>query len=50
MTEVKVRYLRVGHMQWSVVGDGGKDVSFLVRVLGEAVNEAVAKERVMARS
>lgn len=47
--EVKDRYIRVGHMGWSVVGDGGKDVSFVVRVLEEAVKEAVAKKRDMTR-
>ena len=47
--EVKDRYIRVGHMGWSVVGDGGKDVSFVVRVIEEAVKEAVAKKRVTAR-
>ena len=49
LKEVKDRYIRVGHMGWSVVGDGGRDVSFLARVLEEAVNEAVAKKRVIAR-
>jgi alanine-glyoxylate transaminase/serine-glyoxylate transaminase/serine-pyruvate transaminase len=47
--EVKDQYIRVGHMGWSVVGDEGKDVSFVVRVIEEAVKEAVAKKRVMAR-
>jgi len=47
--EVKDRYFRVGHMGWSVVGDGGRDVSFVVGVLEEAVKEAVAKKGVTTR-
>lgn len=41
VAEVKDKYIRVGHMGWSVVGEEGKDVRFVVKVLEEAVKEAI---------
>ncbi|KAF9477785.1 PLP-dependent transferase [Pholiota conissans] len=46
---VKERYIRIGHMGWSVVGDGGKDVDRMIRVLQEAVLEEVEKAEREAR-
>lgn len=46
---VKERYIRIGHMGWSVVGEGGRDVDRMVRVLEEAVREEVAKAEAEAR-
>lgn len=39
VAEIKDRYLRVGHMGYSVVGKGGKDVERMIRVLEESVRE-----------
>lgn len=36
---VKGRYIRIGHMGWSVVGEGGRDVDLVIKALGEAVGE-----------
>ncbi|KAF8159779.1 PLP-dependent transferase [Crassisporium funariophilum] len=54
VAEIKDRYIRIGHMGWSVVGDGGdggRDVDLIVRVLEEAVGEAreAVSGRVAAR-
>lgn len=45
VAEVKDKYIRVGHMGWSVVGEGGEDVRFVVKVLEEAVKEAIEISR-----
>lgn len=48
---VKGRYVRIGHMGWSVVGEGGKDVDLVIKALGEAVSEvkAAAEGKGLAR-
>uniref|UniRef100_A0A8H8CIX8 alanine--glyoxylate transaminase n=1 Tax=Psilocybe cubensis TaxID=181762 RepID=A0A8H8CIX8_PSICU len=45
VAEVKEKYIRIGHMGWSVVGGNGKDVQFVVKVLEEAVKEAIEISR-----
>ncbi|KDR67960.1 hypothetical protein GALMADRAFT_105277 [Galerina marginata CBS 339.88] len=45
VAEVKERYIRIGHMGWSVVGEEGRDVRLVVKVLEEAVREAIAVSR-----
>lgn len=42
VAEIKDRYIRVGHMGWSVVGDEGRDIDYIVKALEEAVGEARA--------
>ncbi|KAF9523064.1 PLP-dependent transferase [Crepidotus variabilis] len=49
VSEIKDRYIRIGHMGWSVVGEKGKDVDRIVRVLEDAVREVEARSRVSAR-
>ncbi|KAF8199147.1 hypothetical protein BJ912DRAFT_922319 [Pholiota molesta] len=46
---VRERYIRVGHMGWSVVGEGGRDVERMVRALEEAVREEVGKAEAEGR-
>jgi len=52
VAEVKDKYIRIGHMGWSVVGNEGQDVRTVVKVLEESVLEAVtlAKKRTNAAS
>ncbi|KAF9552971.1 PLP-dependent transferase [Agrocybe pediades] len=42
VAEVKDKYIRIGHMGWSVVGNEGSDVRTVVKVLEESVLEAIA--------
>ncbi|KAF8972642.1 pyridoxal phosphate-dependent transferase [Flammula alnicola] len=46
--EVKERYIRIGHMGWSVVGECGRDVDVVIKALEEAVREAVKSKSVVS--
>ena len=42
VAEIKDRYIRIGHMGWSVVGEEGKDIRTILQVLEDSVKSAIA--------